>query len=105
MHMDIIITKDQLNRIMSEQQTVTELGHNTKQLDNLIAWGVKFYACYTKDVKNGIMVCPPENFRMDCYTVHRSDKGMFDLMRAMAKWFGVKKQDIERAYREWRPIN
>ena len=102
--MKVIITEEQLKKII-ESEALLESKHNTKELKMFFSWCERYMGCFVKPTKNGTMVCPPITIKMNCHSLHRSDKGIFDLQRSVAKWFGVTKHEVDRAFKESRPVN
>jgi hypothetical protein len=103
--MDILITEEQLRTLISNTtETLNEDKHSSKEMKKLIAWSMKHMGCYYTESTDGIKLCPPEYVKEQCRPTHLSDKAIFHLMRDIAKWFGVTKHDVERAYRGNRPL-
>ena len=52
--------------------------------------------CTIVDSTNGYKICPPLHLSTECYTMHRGgDKGIFDLLRFLAKAFDLSKHALE----------
>lgn len=75
--------------------------HADKELIKLIDWSVKKCDCTTKKTKNGIILFPPKSFGKDIEpkTIHFAERSIFDVMRSLASWYGVKKKDIEEYFK------
>lgn len=85
-------------------QPINEDKHSSKEMKKLIDWSMKHMGCYYTQSTDGIKLCPPEYVNAQCRPTHLSDKAIFHMMRDIAKWFGVTKHDVERAYRSNRPL-
>ena len=90
--MKILLSEEQYNNLLNE-------GHVFKEMKKLLHWAEKVEGCFLKDVKNGVMICPPTEVRQPCYTTHRSDTGVQDVLSAIGKWNGVKKKVADEAYK------
>lgn len=75
--------------------------HTNKELTKLIDWAIKFADCTTKKTKNGIILFPPKSFSKDLKprTIHFAERAIFDVMRSLASWYGVRKKDIEEYFK------
>jgi hypothetical protein len=81
-----------------EREEMNE-SHKMKEMKKLLHWAEKVEGCFLKEVKNGVMICPPSEVKQQCYTTHRSDSGVQDVLAAIGKWNGVKKKVAEEAYK------
>lgn len=91
-NMKIILTEEQYNNLIKE-------AHVFKEMRKLLHWAEKVEGCFLKDVKNGTMICPPITVKQQCYTTHRSDTGVQDVLAAIGKWNNVKKSVANEAYK------
>ena len=75
--------------------------HADKELNKLIDWAIKSADCTTKKTKNGIILFPPKSFgeNLEPRTIHFAERAIFDVMRSLASWYGVKKKDIEECFK------
>lgn len=73
--------------------------HKMKEMKKLLHWAEKVAGCTVREVKNGYMICPPTEIKQPCYTTHRSDSGVQDVLSAIGKWNGVKKKVAEESYK------
>lgn len=96
--MKILISEEQYNNLINEN-LLNEMGHVFKEMKKVLHWAEKVEGCFLKEVKNGVMICPPIEVRQPCYTTHRSDTGVQDVLAAIGKWNGVKKKDAVEAYK------
>lgn len=80
------------------------MAHNKKQFMLVVDWAAKHLSCQIEETRVGLKIIPPvKNIR--AWTCHPEDKGMFDLMRYLAKVSGHSKRDIENAVRTNKPLN
>lgn len=89
--MKIVLTEEQYNNLVNES-------HVFKEMKKLLYWAQKMEGCFIKDVKNGVMICPPIEVRQPCYTTHRSDTGVNAVLAAIGKWKGVNKHTASEAF-------
>lgn len=80
------------------------MAHSNKRFNQIIQWAKKHLKCQITETKAGLMVTPPKK-DIRPWTCHPDDKGMYDLMRYLAKVAGVSKRDIENAVRDNTKIN
>ena len=103
--MDNIEIRKLIRTILQEEFKNVEIdeisGHQTKKLIRLLDWSEKFLHTTIKNTKSGFLICPVTNLSTQCYATHRTDSGIYDIMRFLAKTYGVTKQEIENAYNQW----
>jgi len=99
--MKIFLSEQQFrNLIETEELHELLLGkHNMKELKNFFSWLERRQNCKVSETKNGYVVCPPITVKLPCYSMHRSDKGIYDLERAVGKWFDVTRHVVEKAFK------
>jgi hypothetical protein len=103
--MKVIITESQLKTIISNTtETLNESSHSTKILKKLLSWSTKHMGCYYTPTTNGVKLCPPNYMKPQCYMAHLSDRAVDPVMSAISKWFNSTKYDVERAFRDNRPL-
>ena len=88
----IIKMTDILNTLINE-------GHDDRELRKFLKWTENQLGWTHELIGIRYSICPPEDIKVKCYSTHKSNKGLFDIIRAFAKIYGVKKIDVETAFR------
>ena len=96
--MDILITEEQYKNIISEMGRQGG-AHSTKEYDKFIKWAVEFLNVRVNVKGNSHSICPPLEISLECRSTHPHDRAIYDIMRFLARVYGVSKGDIERAFK------
>jgi hypothetical protein len=72
------------------------MAHTNKQFMQVVHWAKKHMMCGVDETRMGLKITPQVK-AVRAWTCHPDDKGMYDLMRYLAKVSGVTKRDIENA--------
>ena len=83
---------DIVNQLINE-------GHDDKDLRKFLKWAESQLGWTYELIGIRYNICPPDDIKVKCYSTHKSSKGLFDIIRAFAKIYGVKKVDVENAFR------
>jgi hypothetical protein len=79
---------------------IEEAKHATKDLSPFIKWLKSKHGWTDENTKKGFSISPPTKDKGLSYYAHNSDKGLYDIMRHVAKHYEVSKKEVEDAYRQ-----
>jgi hypothetical protein len=90
----IRLTESELIKVINT--IIQEASHQEKVLPDIFKYIKKNMGCTITETTNGYKVCPPSDLSTECYTMHRGgDKGVYDLLRFLAKTFDLSKHALE----------
>lgn len=93
----IQLTESELINVI--KHIIDESKHVEKFLTDVRNYVKKNMKCEISDIKSGYKFCPPKHLGGDCYTTHKSDKGVYDVLRFLAKTYGLSKSILENGIR------
>ena len=79
------------------------MAHTNTQFMQVVHWAKKHMKCGVDETRMGLKITPQVK-AVRAWTCHPDDKGMYDLMRYLAKVSGVTKRDIENAVNLYIPL-
>lgn len=95
--MKILVTEAQYKNLISEMGRQGG-AHSKKEYEKFIKWAQEFLNVRVIDKGNSHTICPPRELYPECRSTHPHDRAIYDIMRFLAKAYGVEKPVIEKAF-------